>query len=72
VFFSVDVEVVNLGLEGSLGLGGGSAKDDKVAGTGDFANTEALRLEPSRELLNIVGAEAEAVGILLGREPLVE
>src|ERR1017187_5778296 len=71
VLFPVDLEIVNLGLENTLDLGGGSAEDDKVAGAGDLANAEALGLEPGGELLNVVGAEAEAIGILLGREPLV-
>ena len=68
---SVGVEVVYLGLEGLLGLRGGSAEDDPIAAAGDILNPEALRLEPGGELLNVVGAEAEAVGILLGCEPLV-
>src|ERR1039458_1396744 len=37
VLFPVDLEIVNLGLENTLDLGGGSAEDDKVAGAGDLA-----------------------------------
>src|SRR2546429_4911199 len=70
-FFSGKVEVVNLCLESPLGLGGSSAERDKVATARDIDNAEALGLEPVGEFFDVIRAEAETVGVLFGREPLV-
>ena len=62
---------MNLGLEDRFSLRGGSAEDDVVTSASHALNAEALGLEPRSKLLNVVGAEAELIGILLRRQPLV-
>ena len=67
----IHIVVVNLGLECPFELAGGSAEDDRVPSRRYTEHGEPLRLQPRRDLANVVLAEPKPLRILLGGEPLV-
>ncbi len=71
VIFAVDHIFMNFGAERALHLSGGSAEGYRVASASDALNYKTSRLQPSRNLANVILAMAEAFRILRGSEPLV-
>src|ERR1035438_1475993 len=71
VRFPVNAIVMDLGTKSMLHLGSGAAEDDGIMTAPDAESLEAFGLEPAGNLVQIVFTEAEAIGELLGREPLV-
>ncbi len=65
------VELVDFSAERVLDLGCRASERDPVAAAGLLDHGEALRLQPCGDLLHVVLAQAEAVGILLGGDPLM-
>jgi hypothetical protein len=58
-------------LECLLDLRGSAAEDYEIVRARGAHDEEAVRQEPVGDLVHVTGAEAEAISILLGREPLV-
>ena len=57
--------------ERALYLGRGAGKRNPVASVRRLNHGEALRFQPGRDLPDVGLAEAEAVGVLLGGDPLM-
>ena len=64
--------LVNLGIERVFHLLGRAAELDPGAAACHALHREALRREPRADLVHVISAHTEAVGILLRRQPFVE
>lgn len=63
---------IDLRMERAIHLACGGAKGDPVAASGNVMHGEPLRLEPSGEFGQVVGAGTKAIAELFRREPLAE
>ena len=69
--FIANLVGMNRGMECGLHLRGGAAENDGAAAGRDLFHLHAMLLQPAHNLGSVGVRDAEALAILLGREPLM-